>query len=448
MPETAPPPGVDPDNFISDDFLAKLDIENLGVDDGFKEAQAARQPAKEEPAVEPEPEVIADDTPDPEAEKPDPAKEEKPDAEKDKDADTEDEPEPSLEEMLADEGEKKPADDDGIPDAVKEQGEKAVETWGTLKAKAKQLDEVTAELDKLKSAGTSREAGETITKLTEELEAAQRQLYAVNFTSDPDYQREVLAPLKTAKDDARVAVLSADMISEDSADDLGLSIEGITLDVLAERIEDALEITDDVARTRAVKSITRYLDSQGQIDALSAAARVRDLARTHRQFEEKAPELRKQLDEARQIETQQQIAARQKAERETSGDVWEKFEKAMPFIKDEEGNLKEEFQEVAALRDVLTEEQSPATIAAGKFATPMLVRVLKLRAEEAKTHEAAIKERETKIKELEDAIEETSGVRPGAGAGKKGSAEKVADDGSGFSDAFERIRAGESVTFQ
>lgn len=324
------------------------------------------------------------------------------------------EPEETPDESETEVEEDEPTDelDNEFPDLPEDETEKAQGTWKELKARTRtaesEAESLRAKVAELEAAVPSDETKTTIETLTKELESAKERLALQDFTQSDEYLFEVQVPLNDALDRVK-AVTQAIEAAEEIPD-------------YAAKVEAAL-LNQDRA---AIKHLVAELDEFDRAEVMAEYGKVSQLNRRHQELEANLTERAKEFQSAKEIETQQQTIARQKAEREMGDSILERLGKKVPGLVDEAGSLLPEFKDVASYKDKLVEELPPEVQVASKFALPLLARYVKKSQADAVAKDA-------KIKELEDTISDLT-KKPGAGSGSKKSEDVPDDEGDIFTD--------------
>lgn len=369
MSEVAEAPEIQ----VEDLHREEVPLENT-IAERIRAAFEAEKQEAEPPKKEKAPK--AEKTPDPASEaKEEPEKEEAPAV-------------PTLDDLTAlEESEAGSTEGDEAPEEVKAQGEKAVVRWGELKKAEKERDRLKAENEELRvkldsgdTAKVSKELEELRTKLAER----EKVIAAYDVTQSDEYQRYVVEPMNKLEERAR-------NLTEDA------EIEEGIISALAEvnpkrRLTRLAEITDGMSEFQKFE-LYRIV---GEMDNLFAK---------REEVIQNAYKAKEEIDRSRMAERQKETEEQKQARLSASDTVWKNLVKKLPFLTDEEGNLRKEFEEVKVNgRGGITEEMSLGTQAFAGYAAHLVPKMTEV-----------IATKDKRIKELESSIAALQGAAPSMG---------------------------------
>lgn len=307
---------------------------------------------------------------------------------------------PTLDDLAALDETESGKDGDEAPEEVKAQGEKAVVRWGELKKAEKERDRLKAENEELR---VKLESGDTV-KVSKELEELRTKLSerekviaAYDVTQSDEYQRYVVEPMNKLEERAR-------NLTEDP------EIEEGIISALAEvnpkrRVTRLAEVTDGMSEFQKFE-LYRIV---GEMDNLFAK---------REEVIQNAYKAKEEIDRSRLAEHHKETEEQKQARLAASDTVWKNIVKKLPFLTDEEGNLRKEFEEVKVNgRGGITEEMSLGTQAFAGYAAHLVPKMA-----------AVLTAKDSRIKELESSIAALQGAAPSMGNNGSREVVEVSED--------------------
>lgn len=268
---------------------------------------------------------------------------------------------------------------------------KAKSAFMRIKSEAKSLKLQLHELRLEKEAESARIAeleaivnhGDTV-ELKEKLDMAEKELSISRLEATPEYQRGVREPL--------AAVL-------DAVDNIAMKY-GVDPDV----ISDALSLSDPDEQDIALQNAMAGFRDRDKRAIYDAADTVKDILQLRQKLSDKASEVLRELEVAREVERQREMATNAKKRAESAKLVGERIIAKLPFLSSEEFATDTVIKN-AAIEDF--ENYDPTRKAYGAIAAGLLPK-LALAYAKVSAELAAYKETETKVRK----------ATPGAGSGR------------------------------
>ena len=319
--------------------------------------------------------------------------------------------EEEIEEEIEEEEEEIP-DDDEVPDEVAKQGDKAVETWKTLKTDKKTLSQKVKALEA--ELANAKKAPATPTKELAEMQkrlAEQEQVIsAISVKESKEYHEAVVAPLTSIETKAR------SLTTDEEHEELIIEALGETdPKVRIRKISEASEGMSDFAKNEfyaLVRNIDKVFAKQQDILARSVEAR-------------KELDAKKLAEQGR--ETQQQKDARLAATEK----VWGNVVKKMPWMLDETGEVKPEYVKIKdGIGDGLSANSPVGTMVFASFAAHLVPEMA-----------AVISTKDSEIATLKKSIAALKGAAPRKGGGGTPAPTPSKSNGNSFMDRLDNAFA-------
>lgn len=305
-----------------------------------------------------------------------------------------------------------PEGDDEVPEEVTKQGEKAVETWKTLKTEKKTLNQKVKTLEAELAAAKKAPATPTaeLEALQKKLADQERVIAAVNVKESEEYRNAVVAPLTSIEAKARNLTTDEDH-------------ENLIIEALGEpdpkvrirKISEAAEGMSDFAKNEfysLVRDIDGVFAKQQDIMARSVDAK-------------KELDAKKLAEQGR--ETQQQKEARLAATEK----VWGNVVKKMPWMLDENGAVKPEF---AKIKDNIGDGLTPSSPIGTQVFASMAAHLVPEMA-------AVISNKDAEIATLKKSVAALKGAVPRKGSGGTPAPTPVKSNGNSFLESLDNAFA-------
>ena len=300
--------------------------------------------------------------------------------------------------------------------------------WGELKKAEKDLKVAQKRIEELES--SSKKPGPEDTKKVEELEKTiseyEERLAVVDVRASAKYQREVTEPFIELEKEARGIAND-----EEHADQI---ISALSNPDLKARAQQLTEATEDLPQYLQTK-LFRIADEVDKVEA-------------HKQkLVSNASEALKELQQDELAQHGKETSERRQAREGAADKVWDHLQSEIPFLTDDDGALRPEFQKVRDDGRVLNLQDPStklATLVYSAYAGRMLPGILN-------TAQEAISTRDAKISELQQAVSELTASSPGGGRKTTTSSTPSGDEPGGRRKTFlermdEEIESGK-VTF-
>lgn len=304
--------------------------------------------------------------------------------------------------------EEEPSDDD-VPDDVTKQGEKAVETWKTLKTEKKVLSQqvkaLKAELDTVKKAPAAPSA--ELEVLQKRLAEQERIISAVQVSESEEYRQAVKAPLIAIEEKARTLTQDADH---------------------EELIIAALADLNPKTRRQKIAEVTEGMSDFDKNDFYSLVREIDGVFAKQQELYARSDEARKELDAKKLAEQGRETQQQKEARIGATEKVWGNIVKKMPWMLDDTGSVKPEF---AKIKEDIGEGLTPSSpIGTQVFASMAAHLVPKMAAE--------ISSRDAEIATLKKSVAALRGAAPRKGGSNTPAPTPVKSNGNSFLEALDK----------
>lgn len=298
--------------------------------------------------------------------------------------------------------------DDEVPESVKKQGEKAITTWGELKAAKREAEKTARALDakvkdlesRLQKAGSGDTDAE-LTALRERVAEQERVIAATRVEASDEYRKAVTEPL----------------------DAYGKTVQELVDDpATVAKIFDAFAAKTAKERVALLTEATEELPELTRLEVYDISKKVAAVFAQEQLIKEKAVEARAEIEKNELTRAAKETAAEKETRLAAADKVWKNTQKNLPFMFTESGDLRPEFAEVAVKgKEVAITEAAVGTQVFAGYA----VQLVPLLAKEVAAKEKAVADLQTQIDRLTGASpkkKQGSVAPPATNPGKKVSA--------------------------
>lgn len=320
----------------------------------------------------------------------------------------EDEPDTEVEEDEEEVEDDDPTDDEEVPDEVTKQGEKAVETWKTLKTEKKTLNQKVKALE-----AELAEAKKTPAKLPADIEAMQKRLAeqeriiaATQVQESEEYHKAVRAPLIAIEEKART--LTSDPDQE-------------------ELIIEALADLNPRTRRQKIAEVTEGMSDFDKNDFYSLVREIDSVFAKKQEIFERSVEARKELDAKKLAERGRETQEQKEARVAATEKVWGNVVKRMPWMLDDSGAVKPEF---AKIKENIGEGLTPSSPIGTQVFASMAAHLVPTMAKE-------ISARDAEIATLKKSVAALKGAAPRKGGGGNPTPTPTKTNGNSFIERFD-----------
>ena len=312
--------------------------------------------------------------------------------------------------------------DSKFPDLGDDATPKAQNKWaelrGDLKSSRKELRERESKIAELEAQLQNSEGAnvepEMVTKLQEKLAEKERELSAYRVESTDLYQREVAQPLAKLAEEAEKL----------GGEELVKALAEVDPRVRSQALSDAVEDMNDFDRT-TVYQMARDLDG---------------VFARQSEFRENAAEAMQEIEQQRALQQTQEQAEQAKAFESAAKDAWGVFERKLPFMKGDDGELLPEYKAIMDEGLDTNLPEKPAMIQAYSSFSGLLLPQLLKEVSTLRSNNAA----------LSETISELEGASPGGSDGSSGASPDDLgdfDDETPFGEGLEAVLASGNVSF-
>lgn len=312
--------------------------------------------------------------------------------------------------------------DSKFPDLGDGATPKAQNKWaelrGDLKSTRKDLRERDAKIAELEAQLQNSEKAkvepEMVTQLQEKLAEKERELSAYHVESTDLYQREVAQPMAKLAEEAEKL----------GGEELVKALAEVDPRARSQALSDAVEDMNDFDRT-TVYQMARDLDA--------VFARQAELR-------ENAAEAMKEIEQQRALQQTQEQAEQAKAFEAAAKDAWDVFERKLPFMVGDDGELRPEYKSIMDEGLSTNLMEKPAMIQAYSSFSGLLLPQLLKEVATLRSNNAA----------LSETISELEGASPGGSDGSSGASFDdvgTVDDDTPFGEGIEAAMASGNVSF-
>lgn len=307
-------------------------------------------------------------------------------------------------------------DEDDTPEDVIKQGDKAVETWKTLKQEKKTLNQKVKALEAELTAAKKAPATPTaeLAVMQKRIAEQERIIAAVQVSESEEYRQAVRSPLIAIEEKARSLTQDEDQ---------------------EELIIEALADTNPKTRIQKISEAAEGMSDFAKNEFYSLVREIDGVFAKKQEIFSRSVEARKELDIKKLAEQGRETQQQREARIAATDKVWGNVVQRMPWMLDDNGSVKPEFAKIKeGIGDDLTSNSPIGTQVFASMAAHLVPTMAK-----------EISSRDAEIATLKKSVAALKGASPRKGGGGNPTSTPSASNGKSFMERLDNAFADGTV---